>query len=131
MELISTDEFLILQPLQKGENNLWISRATGRPQVRPSWDLASQDNPECHGVIWALLGILRPHPELPPRLVVVRSCDRLCDLPGRGFAQHGVYRVGQVACLPISRDPAAVQNWCLKPCPKHHPNLGKTGLKSH
>ncbi len=30
MEFISTDEFFILQPLQKGENNLWISRVTGK-----------------------------------------------------------------------------------------------------
>ncbi len=29
MEFISTDEYFILQPLQKGENNLWISRVTG------------------------------------------------------------------------------------------------------
>jgi hypothetical protein len=45
MELISTDAYLILQPLQKGENNVWICRKTAKFEVRPAWDLASQDNP--------------------------------------------------------------------------------------
>ena len=42
MELISTDAYLILQPLQKGENNVWVCRKTARFEVRPAWDLASQ-----------------------------------------------------------------------------------------
>ncbi len=61
MEFISTDEFFILKPLQKGENNLWISRVTGDFSIRPSWDLASQDNPECHGITAGLVGKVRPH----------------------------------------------------------------------
>ena len=61
MEVICTDSHLILQPLQKGENNVWVSRSTGRFEVRPAWDLAGQDNPECLGIVWGLVGKLKVH----------------------------------------------------------------------
>ena len=61
MEVICTDSNLILQPLQKGDNNVWVSRSTGRFEVRPAWDLAGQDNPECLGIVWGLVGKLKIH----------------------------------------------------------------------
>ena len=61
MEVICTDANLILQPLQKGENNVLVSRSTGKFEVRPAWDLAGQDNPECLGIVWGLVGKLKIH----------------------------------------------------------------------
>ena len=126
MEFISTDDFFILQPLQKGENNLFVCRRTGEFSIRPAWDLASQDNPECLGLVMGLVGKLRLHRDLAKRLLLVRQCQRLGDLPGKGFEEeHGVYKVQNIVTVPISTDPMAVQQLALKPCPKHHPNLGK------
>ena len=30
-------------------------------KVRPAWDLAGQDNPECLGIVWGLVGKLTIH----------------------------------------------------------------------
>ena len=49
MELISTDDYFILQHLQRSETSLWVCRKTGKFVVRPPWDLADQENPECLG----------------------------------------------------------------------------------
>ena len=124
MELIATDDFYILQPLQKGDVNLWVDRRSGKFEARPSWDLASQDNPECLGLVWALYGKFRPHPDLVERLVLVQRCERLGELPGRGFESHAVYEVERVVCVPISPEKEAVAQLGLKPCPKHQPHLG-------
>ena len=132
MEFISTDEYFILQPLQKGESNVLVSRRTGKFEVRPSWDLASQDNPECLGLVWALVGKVRVHPELCERLLLVRRCDRICELPGGGGGgaseeerQHGVYKVQNVVTVPITTAPLTRAQLGLKPCPKHQPSVGK------
>ena len=82
MELISTDDFFILQPLQKGEDSLWCCKRTGQFQIRASWDLAAQENPECLGVVWALYGKVSIHPDVCERLILVRGCERVGELPG-------------------------------------------------
>ena len=148
MELITTDDFFIFQHVQKGDNNLWCCRHTGRFEVRPSWDLAGQENPECLGIVWGLYGKLAIHPDLPERLVVVRHCERIGDLPGRGglLSKHSVYKVTNVVAIPIlppallngssflatgigsnlagqaqnSNDSTLGAQLRLKPCPKHH-----------
>ena len=145
MELISTDDFFIFQHVQKGDSNLWCCRHTGRFEVRPSWDLAGQENPECLGIVWGIYGKLSIHPDLPDRLVVVRHCERVGDLPGRGglLSKHSVYKVTNVIAIPILPPPlmsnsssgigstqAGLNNTnnettlgaqlTLKPCPKHH-----------
>lgn len=125
MEFITTDDFFILQPLQKGENNLWVSRRTGRFEIRPSWDLASQDNPECLGIFMGLVGKLTVHADLCQRLVLLRQCERILELPGRDFEHHPVFKVQNVVCVPISPESAAVAGLGLKPCPKHHQMAGK------
>ena len=127
MEVICTDANLILQPLQKGENNVWVSRSTGRFEVRPAWDLAGQDNPECLGIVWGLVGKLKVHQDLPQRLVLIRQCERFAELPGRGSERHGVYKVQNVICVPISTEAGAVANLGLKPCPKHHATTNLPG----
>ena len=103
MELISTDDYFIFQHVQKGDTNLWCCRHTGKFEVRPSWDLAGQENPECLGIVWGLYGKLTIHPDLPDRLVVVRHCERVGDLPGRGglLSKHSVYKVTNVVAIPI------------------------------
>ena len=70
--------------------------------------------------MWGLVGKLRVHADLPPRLVLVRSCERFGELPGLGGRQHGVYKLQNVICVPVSEDPASLANLGLKPCPKHH-----------
>ncbi len=42
-------------------NHYFVFYLPGEFSVRPSWDLASQDNPECHGITMGLVGKLRPH----------------------------------------------------------------------
>ena len=148
MELISTDDFFIFQHVQKGDTNLWCCRHTGRFEVRPSWDLAGQENPECLGIVWGLYGKLSIHPDLPDRLVVVRHCERVGDLPGRGglLSKHSVYKVTNVVAIPIlppglmtssaslmtgttntsssqahsNTESTLGAQLRLKPCPKHH-----------
>ena len=148
MELISTDDYFIFQHVQKGDTNLWCCRHSGRFEVRPSWDLAGQENPECLGIVWGLYGKLAIHPDLPERLVVVRHCERVGDLPGRGgiLAKHSVYKVSNVVAIPLlppallqssfvstgigtsnqtqsgatSNDSSLGAQLQLKPCPKHH-----------
>ena len=90
MELIRSDDFYILQHVQKGESNLWISRHTGQWEVRPSWDLAGQENLECLGLVWALYGKLSIHPDLPERLVLVKHCDRVAELPGGPYSPNSL-----------------------------------------
>ena len=68
MELISTDDFFILQHLQRSETSLWVCRKTGKFSVRPPWDLAEQENPECLGLVWGLYGKLDIHPDVCQRL---------------------------------------------------------------
>jgi hypothetical protein len=75
---------------------------------------------ECLGLVWGLVGKLKIHADLPQRLVLVRHCERFAELPGRGFERHGVYKLQNVICVPISTDPGAVANLGLKLCPKHH-----------
>ena len=123
MELIRSDEFYILQHVQKGETNLWISRQTGEWQVRPSWDLAGQENLECLGLVWALYGKLSIHPDLPDRLVLVKHCDRVAELPGVGGHQsssHAVYRVTGAVMISLDQSTDYSHDLDLKPCPKHH-----------
>ena len=88
MELISTDEFFILQPLQKGEHSLFVSKSSGLFEIRPSWDLAGQDNPECLGIVWALYGKIVVHPDVCERLMLVRGCERVGELPGTLLPHH-------------------------------------------
>lgn len=125
MELISTDAYLILQPLHKGESSVFVHRSTGALAIRPSWDLAEQNNPECLGLVMGLVGVFRVHPECVPRLVLVQSCDRLCELPGRGLDTHGIYKVTRVVCVPISDLDESIRQLGLKPCPKHQPAQGE------
>ena len=68
-----------------------------------------------------------PHQDLPQRLVLIRQCERFAELPGRGSERHGVYKVQNVVCVPISPEAGAVANLGLKPCPKHHPTTNLTG----
>ena len=68
--------------------------------------------------------------DLPQRLVLIRQCERFAELPGRGSARHGVYKVQNVVCVPISPEAGAVANLGLKPCPKHHPTANLTGRKT-
>ena len=148
MEFITTDDYFIFQHVQKGDTNLWCCRHSGRFEVRPSWDLTGQENPECLGIVWGLYGKLAIHPDLPERLVVVRHCERVGDLPGRGglLSKHSVYKVTNVVAIPIlppallngssslstgigsinagqaqsSNDTTLGAQLRLKPCPKHH-----------
>ena len=132
MEFISTDDYFILQPLQKteGMSNLFVCRRTGKFSMRPAWDLVSQDNPERLGMVMGLVGKLKLHRDLAERLLLVRHCQRLGALPGKGFEEeHGVYKVLNVVTVPISTDPMAVQNLALDPWPKYNPDSGMTELK--
>lgn len=127
MELISTDDFFILQHLQRSETSLWVCRKTGRFSVRPPWDLAAQENPECLGLVWGLYGKLDIHPDVCERLVLVKKCDRVGEVPGPRLKKHAVYRVSEIVLVPLAPPAAAVagemplaQQLGLKPCPKHH-----------
>jgi hypothetical protein len=96
MELISTDDFFILQPLQKGEDSLWCCKRSGQFQIRPSWDLAAQENPECLGIVWALYGKVNVHPDVSERLMLVRGCERIGELPGEKATDS--WTITSVAC---------------------------------
>jgi hypothetical protein len=73
MELISTDDYFILQHLQRSETSLWVCRKTGKFSVRPPWDLCDQENPECLGLVWGIYGKLDIHPDVCQRLVLVKG----------------------------------------------------------
>ena len=126
MELISTDDYFILQHLQRSETSLWVCRKTGKFSVRPPWDLAEQENPECLGLVWGLYGKLDIHPDVCQRLVLVRRCDRVGEIPGPRLRRHAIYRVGDVVLLPlvpphlVPGDVPLSQQLGLKACPKHH-----------
>ena len=103
MELISTDDHLILHQLVQSEHALWVSRHTGEVSLHASWDLATEANPECLGAVWGLVGKLRLHPGLEEQLVVVRECERILELPDPGLkTTFPVYRVKSVSLVPIS-----------------------------
>jgi hypothetical protein len=92
--------------------------------MRPSWDLASQDNPECLGMVWALIGKLSIHRDLVPRLLLVKQCERIGELPGRDSENHGIYKVQSIVSVPIVQERSALANLGLKPCPKHQSKIG-------
>ena len=75
------------------------------------------------------MGKLKPHPDLISRLVLVRNCERIGDLPGRECEQHGVYKVLSVVLVPIVEDNVAIAQLGLRPCPKHQANLGDVATK--
>jgi hypothetical protein len=51
--------------------------------LRPSWDLASEANPECLGSIMGLVGKVNLHASMDQQLIVIREADRLVRLkPG-------------------------------------------------
>ena len=94
MELISTDDHLILHQLVQSEHALWVSRHTGEVSLHASWDLATEANPECLGAVWGLVGKLRLHPDLEEQLVVVRECERILELPDPSLKLSSWYRSG-------------------------------------
>ena len=89
-------------------------------------DLAEQENPECLGLVWGLYGKLDIHPDVCQRLVLVRRCDRVGEVPGPRLRRHAIYRVGDVVLLPlvppnlVPGDVPLSQQLGLKACPKHH-----------
>ena len=120
MELISTDDHLILHQLVQSEHALWVSRHTGEVSLHASWDLATEANPECLGAVWGLVGKLRLHLDLEEQLVVVRECERILELPDPGLKTTcPVYKVKSVSLVPISAAPPTFDP-PLKSCPKHH-----------
>jgi hypothetical protein len=50
---------------------------TGEFSLRPSWDLASEANPECLGSIMGLVGKVNLHASMDQQLIVIREADRL------------------------------------------------------
>ena len=92
----------------------------------PFRDLAEQENPECLGLVWGLYGKLDIHPDVCQRLVLVRRCDRVGEIPGPRLRRHAIYRVGDVVLLPlvppnlVPGDVPLSQQLGLKACPKHH-----------
>ena len=85
-------------------------------QIRPSWDLAAQNNPECLGLVYAVLGKFQDHhSSLAPRIVLVKQCERIGDL-----RSHDIYKVVSVILLAVNQDPVTAAQLGLKPCPKHH-----------
>ena len=120
MELISTDDHLILHQLVQSEHALWVSRHTGEVSLHASWDLATEANPECLGAVWGLVGKLRLAPGLEEQLVVIRECERILELPDPGLkTTFPVYKVKSVSLVPISVAAPALDS-SLKSCPKHH-----------
>jgi len=126
MELISTDDYFILQHLQRSETSLWVCRKTGKFSVRPPWDLCDQENPECLGLVWGIYGKLDIHPDVCQRLVLVKGCDRVGIIPGPRLKRHAIYRVADVVLVPlvppnlVPGDVPLSHQLGLKPCPKHH-----------
>ena len=84
-------------------------------------------------MVWGIYGKLEIHPEVPQRLVLVRKCDRVGEIPGPKLKRNAIYRVGDVVLLPlvppsqIPADAPLSQQLGLKACPKHQG--GKSGLK--
>ena len=62
--------------LQGRDTALWCSRHTGQFSLRPSWDLASEANPECLGTIMGLIGKINLHASMDQQLVVIREAER-------------------------------------------------------
>ena len=120
MELIQTDDHLIVQNLQQTEHSLWCCRHTAQFSIRPSWELASETNPECLGAVWGLVGKLRIHPGVDDRLAFIRDCERVGEMYDTlRRTTHPVYRVRTVSLVAITSQQNRVQP-PLKPCPKHH-----------
>ena len=118
MEFISSTEYFVFQNLQKGESNLWIHRNSGQFSVRPSWDLASLENPVCLGLVYGIIGKFTLHPDLPPRLLIIKSVEKLGEIPDtrpdetsggdpkfRQSGLHPVYKVISVLAVPITSGP--------------------------
>jgi hypothetical protein len=127
MEVILTTAHVVLQPLQRGESSLWVCRRSGRMSLRSSWELAAEDNPTCLGLCFGLVGVMRPHPELQPRLALVRACERVTELPSApnvsSASMHAVYKVTQVALVAVTQEDLNRTAVGLKACPKHHVNI--------
>lgn len=94
-------------------------------QIRPSWDLAAESNPECLGLVYAVLGKFQHHhPDLSPRLLLVKQCERIGEL---NPAADDVYKVVNVSVVAVNHDPASLAQLGLKPCPKHHHTIVDEG----
>ena len=81
--------------------------------------LSSENNPECMGAVWGLVGKLKVHPSLEDYLVLIRECERIGELPDPRGSRYPVYRIKSVALIPISPSPPVLDP-PLKSCPKHH-----------
>ncbi|XP_040570246.1 phosphatidylinositide phosphatase SAC2 [Lepeophtheirus salmonis] len=116
MEFIQTQDHFVFQYLQKGSSvNLWIHRKTGTVSLKDSWELTSEENPECLGLVYGIVGKIRFHSELPERLILIREVSRCGELP---IHAHPVYKIRSVLAVPIvSSSPVGPLQ--LKICPKH------------
>ncbi|CAB4065941.1 SAC2 [Lepeophtheirus salmonis] len=96
MEFIQTQDHFVFQYLQKGSSvNLWIHRKTGTVSLKDSWELTSEENPECLGLVYEV--------------------SRCGELP---IHAHPVYKIRSVLAVPIvSSSPVGPLQ--LKICPKH------------
>ncbi len=63
--------------------------------------------------------------DLCQRLLLVHQCKSMGEIPGRGFEQHEVFKLQNVAMIPVSTDAVALDGVNLKPCPKHHASFGQ------
>ena len=95
---------------------LCISRSI---ELKTDSTLSSENNPECMGAVWGLVGKLKIHPSLEDYLVLIRECERIGELPDGKGSRYPVYRIKSVALIPISPSPPVLDP-PLKSCPKHH-----------
>ena len=92
--------------------------------------LCSENNPECMGAVWGLVGKLKVHPSLEDHLVLIRECERVGELPDPNGGRHPVYKIKSVALIPISPSPPVLDQ-PLKSCPKHHVGNVDTSFDGH
>lgn len=117
MEVYHTEDHYILHD---GDFSLWCDRARGTLEPKKGLDLCSAWNPVCIGCVYGVIGKLIIHPDMDPRLILIRKRS----LVGKINGEHEVYKIDKVTVLPLSS--AEPVDLDLGLCKLHHFGMKRT-----
>ncbi|XP_065213793.1 phosphatidylinositide phosphatase SAC2 isoform X2 [Planococcus citri] len=110
MEIFRTENFFVLLC---GESSLWIDKKSGELSIKPAWELANGQDPECLGIFFGFIGRIQC-PVIEDYILLVRESVCVGELP----SGHAVHKIKSIAMFNPTVD--FYQDLNLKPCSKHH-----------
>ncbi|XP_064601355.1 phosphatidylinositide phosphatase SAC2-like [Liolophura sinensis] len=116
MELYQASDHYILVD---GEHSLWCNRFNGSVKAGKGTDLCLAWNPICLGLVYGVVGKIKPHPDSENWLILIRQTNFV----GKFFDKHEVFKIEKIAVLPLSTSEPADLDIDL--CRKHHFGIKK------